>query len=197
MKDLEALVFDSLVTESGNVFSDKFKITLVNVHGVGEVILFHILFGVADELTNSLNAGRTLMVLELDVLIKDLDELIGAADTHSLEDADKAHLESLKVPVLVDDSVNDMRSENLLGFTSKKEAEVVHHVDGIVAVLLLVEVVRKQLLSEEVDSRHQLLSKLGVLFAVEHTEFYLVHDRAYHGHNKGHIKFLTHICLLI
>jgi hypothetical protein len=133
------------------------------------------------------------VVLELDVLVEDLDELVGAADTHGLEDADEAHLESLKVPVLVDDSVNNVGSEDLLGLSSKKEAEVVHHVDGIVVVLLFVEVVGEQLLSEEVDGRHQLLGKLGVLSAVEHTEFHLVHDRAYHGHNEGHVKFLTHL----
>lgn len=56
MEDLEALVLDSLVTESRDVFSDEFEITLVDVHGVGEIVLFHGLFGVADELSDGLDA---------------------------------------------------------------------------------------------------------------------------------------------
>ena len=69
MEDLEALVLDSLVTESGNVFSDEFEVTLVDVHRVGEIIFLDILFRVADELANSLDARRRLMVLEFDMLI--------------------------------------------------------------------------------------------------------------------------------
>lgn len=69
MEDLEALVLDSLVTEPGDVFSDEFEVTLIDVHGVGEVILFDVLLRVADELANSLDARRGLVVLELDVLI--------------------------------------------------------------------------------------------------------------------------------
>lgn len=56
MEDLEALVLDSLVTESSDVFSDEFEITLVDVHGVGEIVFFHGLFGVADELSDGLDA---------------------------------------------------------------------------------------------------------------------------------------------
>ena len=78
------------------------------MHGVSEIILFHVLLRIADELSNSLNARRRLMVLQLNVLIEDLDELIRAANTHSLENTDKHHLETLQVPVLVDDGVNDV-----------------------------------------------------------------------------------------
>lgn len=56
MENLEAFVLDSLVTESGDIFSEEFKITLVDVHRVSEIILFHVLLRIADELSNSLNA---------------------------------------------------------------------------------------------------------------------------------------------
>jgi len=123
------------------------------------------------------------VVLELDVLVKDLHESVGAADTHSLEHANQDHLESLKVPVLVDDGVDDVGGEHLLCFTSQKVAEVVHHVDSLVGVHLLVQVVGQQLFGEEVDSRSELLGKLGVLAGVKHAKLNFVHDRAYHGHN--------------
>lgn len=46
------------------------------------------------------------MVLQLDVLVDDLDESFGAADTEDLEDAYENHLEALQIPVLVDDRVD-------------------------------------------------------------------------------------------
>jgi hypothetical protein len=143
VEDLEALVLDSLVAESADVFSDEFEVALVDVHRVGEVILLHVLLRIADELADSFNARGTLVVLELDVVVQDLDELVRAADSHGLEDADQAHLEALKVPVLVDDGVDNVGSENLLGFLSQKEAEVVHHVDSLVVVLVLHDVLRE------------------------------------------------------
>jgi len=117
------------------------------------------------------------------VLVKELHESVGAADTHGLEDADQDHLESLKVPVLVDDGVDDVGGEHLLCFASQKVAEVVHHVDSLVGVHLLVQVVGQQLLGEEVYGRSELLGKLGVLAGVKHAKLDFVHDRAYHGHN--------------
>lgn len=57
MENLEALVLDSLVTESVDILSDEFKITLVNVHGVSEIILLYVLLRIADELANGLDAG--------------------------------------------------------------------------------------------------------------------------------------------
>lgn len=57
MENLEALVLDSLVTESVDIFSDEFKIALVNVHGVSEIILLNVLLRIADELANGLDAG--------------------------------------------------------------------------------------------------------------------------------------------
>ena len=56
MENLEALVLDSLVTESVDILSDEFKITLVNVHGVSEIILLNVLLRIADELADSLDA---------------------------------------------------------------------------------------------------------------------------------------------
>ena len=56
MEDLEALVLDSLVTESGNVFTDKFKITFINVNGVSKVVFLHGLLGIADKLSDGLDA---------------------------------------------------------------------------------------------------------------------------------------------
>ena len=87
MEDLEALILDSLVTEPSDVFSDEFEVTLIDVHGVGEVILFDVLLRVANELANSLDARRGLVVLELDVLIQHLDQTVRAAHTNRLEDA--------------------------------------------------------------------------------------------------------------
>jgi hypothetical protein len=122
VEDLEALVLDSLIAESADVFSDEFEVALVDVHRVGEVILLNILLRIADELANSLDARGALVVLELDVVIQDLNELVRATNSHGFKDADQTHLKALKVPVLVDDGVDDVRSENLLGFLSQKEA---------------------------------------------------------------------------
>lgn len=143
MEDLEALVLDSLIAESADVFSDEFEVALVDVHRVGEVILLNILLRIADELANSLDARGALVVLELDVVVQDLNELVRATNSHGLKDADQAHLKALKVPVLVDDGVDDVRSENLLGFLSQKEAEVVHHVNSLVVVLVFHDVLRE------------------------------------------------------
>jgi len=136
VENLEALVLDSLVTESGDVFTDEFKITLINMNGVSKVILLYGFLGVADKLSDGLDARRTLMVLQFDVLIEYFDEAVGATDSHNFENADHYHFKSFQIPVLVDDGVDDVGSENLLSFASKKEAEVVHHVNGSVVVAI-------------------------------------------------------------
>jgi len=59
------------------------------------------------------------VILQFNVFINSLNEVLNVGDAHVLENTLKDHFETFKVPVLIDDSVDNMRSENLLGFASK------------------------------------------------------------------------------
>jgi hypothetical protein len=48
------------------------------------------------------------VILELDVFVNALCEALNVRDVHEFEDALQHHLESLEVPVLVDDGVDHM-----------------------------------------------------------------------------------------
>jgi hypothetical protein len=56
VENLEALVLDTLCSETTNVFLDEGSLAFVNTGGVGDVVVVHSFLGVADKLTDSLDA---------------------------------------------------------------------------------------------------------------------------------------------
>jgi len=91
----EALVLDPLLAILLDVLTDEVELGLVGADGVGEVILSHNLFGVADERADSLDARRTLEVLVLDLLVDQSDNLLVGPHLKGLEEADENLLETL------------------------------------------------------------------------------------------------------
>jgi hypothetical protein len=56
VENLEAFVLDTLCSETTNVFLYKGSLAFVNTSGVGDVVVVHSFLGVADKLTDSLDA---------------------------------------------------------------------------------------------------------------------------------------------
>jgi hypothetical protein len=112
----EALVLDLLLAVLFDVLANEIELSLVGANGVGEVVLRHYLFGVADKGTDGPDARGTLEVLVLDLLVNQSNNLLVGAYLKRLKEADENLLEALQVPVLVDSGVDDAGSENLLGF---------------------------------------------------------------------------------
>jgi hypothetical protein len=56
VENLEALILDALLTEALDIFNNEIGFTFINVSGVGNIILVDLLVGIADKLSNSLDA---------------------------------------------------------------------------------------------------------------------------------------------
>jgi len=119
VKHGEALVLDALGAVLQDVALDEVEIGLVGRDGVGEVVLVDILFGVTDERSNGLNAGRTLEVLRLLLLEESVGDASVVFDADFLKEALEDLVETLQVPVLVNAGVDDERVEHLLHFVRK------------------------------------------------------------------------------
>lgn len=86
-------------------------------------------------------------------------------------------LEALKVPILVDDGVDNSGIEDLLRFVSKEIHEVVHLVDRFNILHVLLAPLRQQLLSNQVDQILDILvlSELFVFSWILQSHFDLVY----------------------
>ena len=129
------------------------------------------------------------MILKFDVLINNFDEVFSIGDAHSFEHALQDHLESFEIPILVNNSVDNVGSKDLLGFTGKKEEQVMHAVHSPIITFASVQILGKQLFTKVVDSGCEFLSKLSVFSSIKHAKFNLVHHGSTHGHDQRFAKF--------
>jgi len=82
-----------------------------------------------------------LQILCLNLVIQDACEMLRPANSDHFKDALQHLLEALEVPVLVNTGVDHSRVEDLLGFLTQEEAQVVNVVDGVVAMEIVCAVV--------------------------------------------------------
>ena len=109
VQDLEALVIHILLPESLDILFDELEVSLVGFDGVRKIVLIDSLASVSQEAANSLDASRALQVLGSEELVELLFKRRAAsiwAHLKSVKDAHEDLLETLEVPVLVDDGVN-------------------------------------------------------------------------------------------
>jgi hypothetical protein len=110
VKYLEALMVHVLISETLDVLLDEVEVGLVGLDGVIQVVLIDVLLSVSQERSNCLDARRTLKVLGGQKLVQMLLEVLAssiAVDFQHLKNAHKDLLESLQVPVLVNDCVDN------------------------------------------------------------------------------------------
>lgn len=126
----EALVLDALGPVLEDVVLDELEGGLVSGDWVLQVVLVQLLLWVADEGATGADAGRTLEVLGLDLVVKKVGDLLkfGASDVP--QNTHKHLLEALEVPVLVDAGVDHSGGEHLLGLEGEQVHQVVHLSDG-------------------------------------------------------------------
>jgi len=144
----EALVFNSLSTILLDIFFDKCKVSFISWNWVGKIILVNSLFRVADEGVNCLDARWGLKVLVLDLCINSRGQQVKPSYIKSFEDAEEHGFKTLHVPVLVDSSVDDVWSENLLWFVSQQENQIVEVVNRLKVANVLLAVVWDKLLED-------------------------------------------------
>jgi len=128
----ETLVLDALGAVLLDVGLNELEVGLVGVHRVAEVVLVDGLLRVADESADGLNAGAGLQILSLNGKIKKASDFVVIAGTNLAQYADENLLEALKVPVLVNASVDDARVEDLLGLHGEEVTQVVDGVELVV-----------------------------------------------------------------
>jgi len=99
-----------------------------------------------------------------------------------LDDSHEYLLESLEIPVLVDDSVNHAREEDLLGLVGEKIHKVVHLVDCLLVTHVLLAPLGQQLLSDQEDQIFDVfvVSQIHVLSWVLESHLDFVHKRSAH-----------------
>lgn len=136
VEDVKAFVLNALSAVLFNIILNEFKVSLVSRDGVLQVVFIDLLFGVADEGVNGLDARRTLKVLGLDLLVHSRGETFEVCGSESFEKSQQNLLESLEIPVLIDASVNDSGAEDLLGLLTEK----VHKVSNSVKLSGILEV---------------------------------------------------------
>jgi hypothetical protein len=110
MEYLEALVVHLLASESLNVFSDEFKISLVGFNGIAQVVFNDLFLIVSKVGTYSSNAGSALQILSVEQFINVfLERMTSTADIYiqSLQDSHQYLLKPFQVPILVNYGVDD------------------------------------------------------------------------------------------
>lgn len=130
-------MLDSLRAVLFDVLSNKFERGLISRNWVVEVIIIDLLVRVTDEGTNSLDARRTLHVLEVDVALKKFGNFVELSNTDHVEHTGKNLLEALQVPVLVNAGVDNLRIEYLLGLVSKQIHKTVELIQSFSIVFLI------------------------------------------------------------
>ena len=184
VEDREALVFDSLSAILLNIFFDECEVSFIGWNWVGKIILINCLLRVTDKGVNRFDARWRLKILILDLCVESSGQQIEPSDIKSFKDTEEHSFEAFHVPVLVDSSVDDVWSENLLGFVGQQENQIVEVVDRFKVVNVLLAVVWDKLLEDEVDGRCQVLTENLVLACIQAWEFDFVCDDAAHRHYK-------------
>lgn len=182
MQHLEALMLDLLFPVSFNVTFEEVKRRLVRLDGVAQIIFDNWLV-LPQERADRLDARRTLQILRIDELLNVLVELDGGGQSlqlHGLQEPIEHRPIAFKVPVLINDLVNDSCLEDLVRLVGEQVDQVVHVIDGLWVLHVLSAPLRKNLLAE---GGHEVLEvriagQLAVLPRELHTHFDLVAERS-------------------
>jgi len=117
MQNLEALIFDLLFAVPLNVGSEEIEGGLISLDWVLQVVFDNILL-LSQEGSDGFDARSRLQVLAidelLDVLVEVLNLWIVLLNPHLLKDSNEDCSVSLKVPVLVDDLMDNTSLEHLV-----------------------------------------------------------------------------------
>jgi hypothetical protein len=99
-------------------------------------------------------------------------------DIDLFQNSDKDCFESLEVPVLVNDLVDDSGLEDLMNFVSEKIHKVMHIIDRLCILHVFAAPLRQQLFSQQEDEvlHVRVLSELNALL----------------GELKAHLNFVEH-----
>jgi hypothetical protein len=186
-------VLDALGAVLNNVFLNEGEVSFVGAHGVGKVVFGDNFLRVANKRANGLDARARLQVLVLYLLVKGSDQVFVTGNADSLENADEDLLEALKVPVLVNRSVDNARRENLLRLGGQEVNQVVERVDLNEVVNIFGEVVGKELFTKKVHGVGESLGQFDVLASVLDGGLDLVGKGASHRLNEGVNKVFRHL----
>lgn len=168
-----------LSSETLNILSDEFEVSLVGLDWVDQVVLLDVLFGVSQERSDSFDTRGTLQVLRGKQLVKVLLKVNTSSVTVDFQKLKNSHedlFETFKVPVLVDDGVDDPGEEDLLGLVSKQEDKVVHLVDELEVLSIFNTPLGQNLFTNQVNQVSDVLvgSKVSVFLGVLETDLDLV-----------------------
>ena len=160
-----------LLSEPHDVFLDEQEVGLVGLDGVPQIVLLDWLFRVSQVRRQNPDAGRRLQVLGVIDLVEKLldrsDHHLGS-DVKHFQDPRKNLLEALKVPVLVDDGVNDGIVKDLMSLLRQQEHQVVHRVDSVSILQVVLAPLWEELLSDQSDQIFQvsILSQFPILSGI-------------------------------
>ena len=131
-----------------------------------------------------------MQVLRPQQLVQVLFKGNPAARNVDIEGCDNSHedlLETLEVPILVDDCVDNSREEDLLSFVGEEVHETVHLVDCLAVSDVFHAPLRQKLLTNQEDevSDVGIVGEVHVLSWVLEAYLHLVHQGAAHGSNHG------------
>ena len=104
------------------------------------------------------------------------------ADLKKLHDSHEHLLESFKIPILIDDGVNDSREKDLLGLVCKKIHQIVHFVNLLWVTHVSLAPLWEELLANE---EHQVLDvlvvgQIHVLAGILESHLNLIHQWSAH-----------------
>ena len=104
-----------------------------------------------------------------------------------LEDSHENLLETFQIPVLINDSMNDSREEDLLSLVSEQVHQVMHLVNLLTTLEVLDTPLRQQLLTKQKDQIFNVFvaCQVAVLLWVLEAHLDLVHQGAAHGEDHG------------
>ena len=122
MKGLEALVLELLLSIPVDVGPEEGIGSLVSLDWVAQIVLVDVLLLVSQEGADGLHAGGGLQVLSVDQLLECLVKISGlwcSIYVQLGQNSGEDGLESLKVPVLIDDLMDDSSLEHLMHLVSE------------------------------------------------------------------------------
>jgi hypothetical protein len=145
-------MWNILISVSLDIISQKLESCLVCLDWIGQIVGVNFLGLLPEERSNSLDAGRTLHILTINELVKILFHVCSlwrVFDVDFFKDSQQNGLESLEVPVLVDDLVDHASLENLMDLVGEQVHQIVHVVDGLSILHVFAAPLWQQLLSHQ------------------------------------------------
>jgi hypothetical protein len=151
MENLEALVLDLLISVSLDVSFQGLEGGLVGLDWVAQIVFSDRFLVVSQEATNCLDAGCRLEILAIYKLVQLFFNLKSSRkffETKVLHDSHESALESLEVPVLVNDLVDDSSLEHLHSLVGEEVDKVVHGVQFFMVIHVLSAPLGQELLTD-------------------------------------------------